>query len=94
MWSPFGALTPEQLHFVEAFVRCEGKLSRLSDDLGLSYPTLRSRLHDIIRALGYEPGKEESTGLSADERRQVLSELESGEIEFDEAMRRLEGGAA
>ncbi len=92
--TPFAALTPEQLHFVEAFVRCEGKLSRLSDDLGLSYPTLRSRLHDIIRALGYEPGKEESTGLSADERRQVLSELESGEIEFDEAMRRLEGGAA
>jgi hypothetical protein len=43
---PFGQLTPEQLKFVEVFVRNEGKLNRLEDELGLSYPTIRSRLHD------------------------------------------------
>ncbi len=57
---PFAQLTPEQIQFVEIFVRNEGKLNRMEEDLGLSYPTIRSRLHDVIRALGYEPGKEEA----------------------------------
>ncbi|MEI2420030.1 DUF2089 family protein, partial [Arthrospira platensis SPKY2] len=56
--SPFAQLDPEQLAFVETFVRCEGKLNRMEAELNLSYPTIRSRLHEIIRAMGYEPGKE------------------------------------
>lgn len=56
---PFAQLTLEQLKFVEIFVRNEGRLNRMESELGLSYPTVRSRLHDIIRALGYEPGKDE-----------------------------------
>lgn len=89
---PFATLNADQLHFVETFVRCEGKLNRMERELNLSYPTLRSRLHEIIRALGYEPGKEESAGLGEDERRSILEELDSGAISFDEAMQRLQGG--
>jgi len=37
-------LTPEQLHFVEIFLRCEGKINRVQEEVGLSYPTVRSRL--------------------------------------------------
>ena len=29
-------LTPEQLHFVEIFIRCEGKINRVQEELGLS----------------------------------------------------------
>jgi hypothetical protein len=90
--TPFAQLSPEQLHFVETFVRCEGKLSRLEGELDLSYPTLRSRLHDIIRALGYEPGKEEAAPVSEERRRTLLSDLDAGRISFDEAMVRLQGG--
>lgn len=90
--SPFPQLTPEQLHFVETFLRCEGKLSRMEGELNLSYPTLRSRLHDIIRALGYEPGKEEPTPMSEESRRAILNELDAGRISFDEAMAQLQGG--
>ena len=57
--TPFATLTPEQLQFVEAFVRNEGKLNRLEEELKLSYPTLRARLHEVIRAMGHEPGKDE-----------------------------------
>lgn len=89
--SPFPQLSPEQLHFVETFLRCEGKLSRMEGELNLSYPTLRSRLHDIIRALGYEPGKEEAAGVSEERRRAILSELDAGKISFDEAMATLQG---
>src|SRR5512146_2744326 len=57
---PFAQLTPEQIQFVLTFVRCEGRFNRLEDELNLSYPTIRNRLFEVIRALGYEPGKEES----------------------------------
>jgi hypothetical protein len=63
----------------------------MEGELNLSYPTLRSRLHDIIRALGYEPGKEEATGVSEDRRRAILSDLDAGKISLDEAMATLQG---
>jgi hypothetical protein len=88
---PFAALSPEQLDFVETFVRCEGKFTRMEGELGLSYPTLRSRLYDVIRALGYEPGAEETPRPSGADRRKVLERLESGEIGPDDALRLLHG---
>ncbi|MCC6166963.1 MAG: DUF2089 domain-containing protein [Caldilineaceae bacterium] len=91
---PFAQLSPEQLRFIETFVRCEGKLSRMEDEMGLSYPTLRSRLHDIIRALGYEPGREEGPAVSEDARRAILNELDQGKITFEQAMGRLQGDEA
>jgi hypothetical protein len=82
-------LTPEQLHFVEVFLRSEGKLNRVQEELGLSYPTVRSRLVDVIRALGYEVGGERE---SDDQRRQtILEQLARREISSEEAFRLLEG---
>jgi hypothetical protein len=89
--APFAQLTTEQLVFVETFVRCEGKFNRMESELGLSYPTLRSRLYEIIRAMGHEPGKDDVVTLSDKERRRVLESLEAGEISYEEAMRILQG---
>jgi hypothetical protein len=89
--SAFAGLTPEQLDFVETFVRCEGKITRMEEEMALSYPTIRNRLQDVIRALGYEPGKDELTDVSDDKRRSVLEELDAGKISADEAMRLLHG---
>ena len=81
-------LTSEQLHFVETFLRCEGKISRVQEELGLSYPTVRSRLEDVIHALGYEVGGEREAD---EERRQgVLERLAGGEISSEEAFRLLQ----
>jgi len=88
---PFATLGAEQLAFVELFVRCEGKLKSMEAELGLSYPTVRARLHDVIRALGYEPaGREDPGAGQAEERRRVLRDLESGLIDTAEAMARLQ----
>jgi hypothetical protein len=87
----FYELSPEQLHFVETFVRCQGKLNRVQEELGLSYPTVRSRLHDVIRALGYEVDEEEEAPVAAEVRQEVLATLASGEITAEEAARRLRG---
>lgn len=96
---PFAQLAPEQLKFVEVFVRNEGKLNRMEDELGLSYPTIRSRLHEIIRTLGYEPGREEpipptppAPATPQPDRKAVLADLDAGNISFEDAMKLLGGG--
>lgn len=88
----FSNLKLEQLAFIETFIRCEGKITRMEAELGLSYPTIRNRLHEVIRALGYEPGEVDSGGMSEQERRKILESLEKGEISYEEAMRMLEEG--
>jgi hypothetical protein len=88
---PFAELTAEQQGFVEAFVRCEGKFTRLEGELGMSYPTLRGRLHDVIRAMGYEPGADQAPGLSQADRHRILEDLDEGRIDAETAMRLLRG---
>jgi hypothetical protein len=87
---PFGQLSPEQLSFVETFVRCEGRINRVEGELGLSYPTIRNRLHEVIRAMGYEPGGEEPAGITEERRQQILEDLDQGRINAEEAMRLLQ----
>jgi hypothetical protein len=84
-------LSSEQLRFVETFVRCQGKLNRVQEELSLSYPTVRNRLHDVIRAMGYEVDEEEEASVTGEVRQEVLAALASGEISAEEAARRLRG---
>jgi hypothetical protein len=86
----FYQLPPDQLAFIETFIRCEGKLTRLQEELGISYPTARSRLIDVIRALGYEV-REEPPAPSSEERKDILQRLASGELQSDEAVELLRG---
>ena len=86
----FYQLSPEQLAFVETFIRCEGKLTRVQDELGMSYPTARARLTDVIRGLGYEV-REETEPVSVQERKTILERLASGEISSEDAVEMLKG---
>jgi hypothetical protein len=82
-------LSPEQLAFVETFVRCEGKLNRMEKEIGLSYPTLRNRLQEIIRLMGFEPGA--ADGSEDEDRRRVLEDVAAGRISAQEAVNHLKG---
>ncbi len=86
----FYQLSPQQLAFVETFIRCEGKLTRLQDELSMSYPTARARLTDVIRALGYEV-REEAEPVSVEVRKSILERLASGEISSEDAVELLKG---
>lgn len=90
--SALDRLNPEQLAFAETFIRCEGKLNRVEKEMGLSYPTLRGRLNDLIRAMGYEVGQEEAApaAVGDDERRQVLEDLAAGKITSEDAVKLLQ----
>ena len=86
----FYKLSPDQLAFVETFIRCEGKLTRVQEELSMSDPPARSRLTGVIRALGYEVREEEETA-SGEARRAVLERLATGEIMPEAAVGMLKG---
>jgi len=88
----FCRLPAEQLIFMEAFVKCRGNIKEVEKELGISYPTVRSRLDSVIEALGYGMDKErvpENEKVNSQEeslRRQgILEALERGEISAQEA---------
>ncbi|MDX1616359.1 MAG: DUF2089 domain-containing protein [Candidatus Promineifilaceae bacterium] len=83
-------LNPEQLHFVETFIRCEGKITRVEQEMGLSYPAVRSRLNDVIQALGFDVDDEDSNGVSEETRQRVLAELAEGKLTAEEAVEMLQ----
>lgn len=45
-------LSAEQLQFVETFILCEGKINRVEQELGMSYPAVRAQLQEVVQALG------------------------------------------
>ena len=80
-------LNPEQLQFVEIFVRCEGKINRVEQEIGMSYPAVRARLSEVIRALGYEVGEAEKEPLITPEtRRSILEQVSKGLISAEDAI--------
>lgn len=82
-------LTPDQRHFVEVFIRCEGKLNRVQEELDLSYPTVRNRLEEVIRAMGYDVGDPEERG--GKRRQEILQRLARQELTAEEALELLGG---
>ena len=81
-----GRLTREQLDFVELLVKNRGNIQKLAQDLDIAYNTARSRLDEIVTALGGAP---EGDGRA--DRRLVLDRLAAKEINVEEAMRMLKG---
>jgi hypothetical protein len=63
----FDRLSREQLRFVDVFVKNRGVIRDVERELGISYPTVRSRLDEVIRALGYDapPAPAEGPGAGA-----------------------------
>lgn len=89
---PFDRLSPEHLAFAATFIRCEGKLNRMETELGLSYPTLRLRLNELRRAMGFDVAQEEAPAAIGDEeRRQILDDLAAGRIKSEDAVKLLQG---
>ncbi len=87
-------LTAEQLQFVETFLQCEGKIKGVEEKLGISYPTVRSRLRSVIAAMGYEISDDDDEAAltrAEDERKKVLEDLASGNISSNEAITLLRG---
>ncbi len=95
-------LSSEHLAFVEVFLKNRGIIKDVEAELGISYPTVRARLDEVIRALGYPPYAEdmavsrsasppitesEAVPGSDDERRALLADVAAGRVSAREAAR-------
>jgi len=91
----FATLGAEDLHFLRIFVRCEGKVREMESALGLSYPTIRTRLSELKNKLSgdkdtvikFEPNRTEKDKTA--DTGKILEQLQTGKITFKEAMNQL-----
>jgi len=82
----FARLSEEHVNFLRVFLKSRGNLSEVQKVLGISYPTAKSRLDEIIRVLGYEEKSEEGSAIS-----EILDKLERKEISEEEALKLIKG---
>ena len=103
----FARLGRDQLLLLEAFLRSRGNLRELERELGVSYPTVRGRVENLLRTLGLADGTPlpPSTAASAEHataadatptvdastRRQILERLSRHEITAEQAAADLRG---
>ncbi|HLT20258.1 MAG TPA: DUF2089 domain-containing protein [Thermomicrobiales bacterium] len=87
---PFARLSDDQLAFLHLFVTSRGNMSDIERSLGVSYPTVRAKLDDLIAAL--EPASEvvEQPAGSDLSRAEIMDRVQRGELSVDEAMAMLE----
>lgn len=78
-------LSREQLAFVKVFLGCRGKIKDVEQALGISYPTVVSRLDEVVARLAPPPEPRRARRLK------ILEELAAGKIGLEEAERLLRG---
>jgi hypothetical protein len=94
---PLLRLNRAQLDFVEVFLKNRGIIREVERELGVSYPTVRARLDEVLDAIGFnlastpaDDRQEDSTNRG---RRVVLEQLSAGKITPEQAMRALSGAS-
>ncbi len=90
---PLGHLSPDQVAFLRLFVTSRGNLSDIERSLGVSYPTVRAKLDDLIEALAGQPAAASApppvqpAALPAPaSRREVLEQISTGRLTAQEGL--------
>lgn len=78
-------LSEDQQRFVESFLVARGNIREAEKLLGISYPTVRRRLDEIVHALGHP------TNAAQQSQMEVLEGIETGSVTVKDAVRRLRG---
>lgn len=82
--SKFNYLSKEHLYFIEVFIKNKGNIKQIEKELGISYPTVKKNLDEVIVSLGYQVNDEEK-----EKRSDILAKLEKGELSASEAAKLL-----
>jgi len=82
--SKFNYLSKEHLYFIEVFIKNKGNIKQIEKELGISYPTVKKNLDEVIVSLGYEVSEEDKV-----KKAEVFAKLEKGEISALEAAKLL-----
>ncbi|HNS03750.1 MAG TPA: DUF2089 domain-containing protein [Anaerolineae bacterium] len=81
---PFCALNEDEQTFLLLFVRSRGNLKEVEKTLGVSYPTVRAKLDEIIERLA-SPAPA-AAPPSAASRMAVLAQVQSGQLSAADAL--------
>lgn len=85
--SPFARLSSDEQAFLILFVRSRGNLSEVERALGVSYPTVRAKLEEVIQTLADEsPDIQEATPVGERSRRAILDRVARGDLSAMEAL--------
>jgi hypothetical protein len=79
----FASLPEEELHLLRVFVWAEGRVKDMEGPLGLSYPTIRTRLANLKEKLRMDAPK---SAPKKDQVGDALDALEAGEIDFEQTL--------
>ncbi len=89
----FATLDPDDLRLLRIFVLAEGRIRDMEAPLGLSYPTIRTRLAALREKLAPDAGSPVRNSVPAPSKVQAsddvdatLERLKAGEMSFDEAL--------
>ncbi|MGI6366055.1 MAG: DUF2089 domain-containing protein [Bacillota bacterium] len=83
----FCQLPADQKAFAEVFIKCRGNIKEVEKELGISYPTVRSRLETLIESLGYRAQPVPKEDPETKERRKaILEDLNEGKITSEDAI--------
>lgn len=85
----FCALSEEQSTFLRIFLTSRGNLSEVEKRLGVSYPTVRAKLDEVIARLGALEAAPTAQGPDGSERRAILDAVARGEISAAEGVARI-----
>lgn len=98
----FCSLSPEETAFLLTFIKNRGSIKDVERDLGVSYPTVRAALDNLISSLGLNEEGEAVSPVPDDtprarrranavtrKRQDILSQLAEHRITAEEAARRL-----
>jgi hypothetical protein len=67
-------------------LRCRGIIKNVEDMLGISYPTVKARLADVLETMGFGPEEDSPAADHRRMRREILADLAAGRISTDEAL--------
>jgi len=87
---PFCRLGPSDSLFLQIFIKARGNMKEVQRELGVSYSAARSKLDDLLDAMGYDAGLTKELGPNPS-RQDVLRALAEGRITRAQAFRLLDG---
>jgi hypothetical protein len=82
----FCVLSDEDRDVLRVFLASRGNMKDLERHLGVSYPTARARFDSLLTKIGIE----RPAGPPAASRVELMEQVARGEIDIDEALKRLE----
>ncbi len=79
----FSDLNDEQIEFIKVFLVSHGSIKEVEKRLGISYPTVKNRLSEIVKVLT-------GTDLEKPKNLDILELIEQGDISVEDALKIIE----